>query len=420
MFFIIYGRQYAEIASIFGIVYVFTNSPLIISVAWNSSLIMMKVLTVFGTRPEAIKMAPLVKALAVNENIEAKVCVTAQHREMLDQVLDLFEIVPDYDLNIMRPGQDLTDVTCSILQKIKPVLTEFKPDYVLVHGDTSTTFATTLAAYYQQISVGHVEAGLRTRNIYSPWPEEGNRKLTGAITNIHFAPTDGSKANLLLESINESNIVVTGNTVIDALLNVRNRIENSTALQASLATQFPFLDSGNRLVLVTGHRRESFGGGFERICEAIAQLARQFTDVQFVYPVHLNPNVQEPVNRLLKNLTNVFLVEPQDYLPFVYLMIQSNIILTDSGGIQEEAPSLGKPVLVMRETTERPEAVEAGTVKLVGTNVEVIVENVIILLTNEEEYNKMSVAHNPYGDGNACQRIVDTLVTFNTPAKGRV
>ncbi len=370
----------------------------------------MKILTVFGTRPEAIKMAPLVHALAASKHIEAKVCVTAQHRGMLDQVLTLFEIKPDYDLNIMKPGQDLTDVTCNILQGLKTVLAEFKPDCVLVHGDTTTTLSTTLAAYYQKIPVGHVEAGLRTGNIYSPWPEEANRKLTGAIAQYHFAPTEGAKANLLREGVNEKNIIVVGNTVIDALLEIKQKIESDKTVQAEMASRFPFLDESKKLVLITGHRRESFGGGFERICEAIAQLAKDFKDTQFVYPVHLNPNVQEPVNRLLSGLENVILIEPQDYLPFVCLMYRSNIILTDSGGIQEEAPSLGKPVLVMRETTERPEAVDAGTVKLVGTDVKAIVENVSILLTNKEEYKRMSYAHNPYGDGKACKRIVNALV----------
>lgn len=370
----------------------------------------MKILTVFGTRPEAIKMAPLVHALSENEHVECKVCVTAQHREMLDQVLELFEINPDYDLNIMRPGQDLTDVTCNILQGLKSVLAEFRPDYVLVHGDTSTTLSATLAAYYQRIPVGHVEAGLRTGNIYSPWPEEGNRKLTGAIAGVHFAPTEGAKNNLLNEGCKANKIVVTGNTVIDALLEIKEKIEQSESLRNNLELTFPFLDTRRRMVLITGHRRESFGGGFERICEAIAQLAAEFPDVQFLYPVHLNPNVQEPVGRLLEGLGNVILIEPQDYLPFVYLMYRAELILTDSGGIQEEAPSLGKPVLVMRETTERPEAVEAGTVKLVGTNVSAIVTNVSQLLTNSEEYKKMSYAHNPYGDGKASQRIVRALL----------
>lgn len=368
-----------------------------------------RILTVFGTRPEAIKMAPLVHTLAADERFEAKVCVTAQHREMLDQVLELFEITPDYDLNLMKPGQDLTDITCGILQGLKPILAEFKPDYVLVHGDTATTLSTTLASYYQQIKVCHVEAGLRTGNIYSPWPEEGNRKLTGAITELHFAPTENSKQNLLKENISKDKIIITGNTVIDALLEVIEKLDTNVELKNSLEAQFDFLNSDKRLVLITGHRRESFGGGFERICEAIAQMAKAFPDVEFVYPMHLNPNVREPVNRLLKGLTNVFLIEPLDYLPFVYLMNKSYVLLTDSGGIQEEAPSLGKPVLVMRDTTERPEAVDAGTVKLVGTTVQTIVTELTELLLSEENYKKMSFAHNPYGDGIACQRIADTL-----------
>jgi UDP-N-acetylglucosamine 2-epimerase (non-hydrolysing) len=368
-----------------------------------------RILTVFGTRPEAIKMAPLVHALAADKRFETKVCVTAQHREMLDQVLELFEITPDYDLNLMKPGQDLTDITCGILQGLKPVLAEFNPEYVLVHGDTATTLSTTLAAYYQQIKVGHVEAGLRTGNIYSPWPEEGNRKLTGAIADLHFAPTEISKKNLLDENIAAENIIVTGNTVIDALHDVIEKLKTNIELKSSLEKQFNFLDDKKRLVLITGHRRESFGGGFERICEAIAQLAKAFPDVEFVYPMHLNPNVREPVNRLLADLKNVFLIEPLDYLPFVYLMNKSYVLLTDSGGIQEEAPSLGKPVLVMRDTTERPEAIDAGTVKLVGTEVDSIVTELSLLLSNEEAYKIMSFAHNPYGDGKACSRILDAL-----------
>ncbi|MCF4009273.1 non-hydrolyzing UDP-N-acetylglucosamine 2-epimerase [Rheinheimera sp. UJ63] len=370
----------------------------------------MKVLTVFGTRPEAIKMAPLVHALAADSRFQAKVCVTAQHREMLDQVLALFEIKPDYDLNIMKAGQTLTDVTTGILKGLQPVLSEFMPDVVLVHGDTATTLACSLAAYYQQIKLGHVEAGLRTGNIYSPWPEEGNRKLTGALASYHFAPTITSQQNLLAENVNSASISVTGNTVIDALLLVKQKIEQNTELANTLTSRYPFLDNNKKMILVTGHRRESFGGGFERICEALRQIAVNYSNCQIVYPVHLNPNVQEPVNRLLAGLSNVFLIEPQDYLPFVYLMMRSHIILTDSGGIQEEAPSLGKPVLVMRETTERPEAVSAGTVKLVGTDVEKITTEVGTLLTDEAAYNAMSRAHNPYGDGKACQRILDTLI----------
>jgi UDP-N-acetylglucosamine 2-epimerase (non-hydrolysing) len=370
-----------------------------------------KVLTVFGTRPEAIKMAPLVHALESDKRFESRCCVTAQHREMLDQVLELFEITPDYDLNLMRAGQTLNDVTAKIIQELKPVLEDFRPDVVLVHGDTATTFAASLAAYYEQIPVGHVEAGLRTGNIYSPWPEEGNRRLTGALTKFHFAPTEKSKLNLLRENFNPNDITVTGNTVIDALLMVKDKIEDDEDIKRTLAAQFPFLDEDKKLILVTGHRRESFGGGFERICEALAITAQAHPNTQILYPMHLNPNVREPVNRILADIENIYLIEPQQYLPFIYLMMRSNIILTDSGGIQEEAPSLGKPVLVMRDTTERPEAVEAETVKLVGTDVKVIVDNLNILLTNDEAYKNMSFAHNPYGDGLACQKILNVLET---------
>ncbi|MBI6918972.1 UDP-N-acetylglucosamine 2-epimerase (non-hydrolyzing) [Pseudomonas monteilii] len=373
----------------------------------------MKILTVFGTRPEAIKMAPLALALAADERFDARVCVTGQHREMLDQVLDLFEIKPDFDLNIMKPGQDLTDVSTSILQGMKNVFRDFKPDMVLVHGDTATTFATTLAAYYQQIPVGHVEAGLRTGNLYSPWPEEGNRKLTGALANIHFAPTADSRANLLREGIADDAIVVTGNTVIDALLDVVNRLKNDDVLYKKASAPSAFLDASRKLILVTGHRRESFGSGFERICQALVEVAQQHPEVDIAYPVHLNPNVREPVNRLLSGINNVHLIEPMDYLPFVHLMSRSHIILTDSGGIQEEAPSLGKPVLVMRETTERPEAVAAGTVRLVGSEVASIVRELNRLLADHEAYKSMSFAHNPYGDGKACSRIIDALLTLH-------
>nr|WP_136251680.1 UDP-N-acetylglucosamine 2-epimerase (non-hydrolyzing) [Ningiella ruwaisensis] len=369
----------------------------------------MKVLTVFGTRPEAIKMAPLAIKLAQEKSIDARVCVTAQHREMLDQVLSLFEIKPDYDLDIMTPGQDLTDVTGNILRGIKPILKEFSPDVVLVHGDTATTFATSLASYYQQIAVGHVEAGLRTGNIYSPWPEEANRKLTGAIATFHFAPTQTSKQNLLNESVSSDSITVTGNTVIDALLDVSDKLKKNNSLNTDMKKKFDFLQEEKKLILVTGHRRESFGGGFDRICEALVLTAEKHPNCQIVYPVHLNPNVQEPVNRLLKNIENIFLIEPQDYLPFVYLMNRSHVILTDSGGIQEEAPSLGKPVLVMRDTTERPEAVSAGTVKLVGTDVAKISDSLNELIVSDEAYKKMSFAHNPYGDGKACERIIKVL-----------
>ncbi|WP_174872028.1 non-hydrolyzing UDP-N-acetylglucosamine 2-epimerase [Pectobacterium polaris] len=369
----------------------------------------MKVLTVFGTRPEAIKMAPLVHALAQDGAFESRICVTAQHREMLDQVLRLFDITPDYDLDIMRPGQGLSEISCRILSGLEPVMAEFKPDLVLVHGDTTTTLATSLAAFYQRIPVGHVEAGLRTGNLYSPWPEEANRKLTGHLAMYHFAPTENSRQNLLREYLSDRHIFVTGNTVIDALFWVRDRILGDAALRRSLDEKYAFLDDNKKLILVTGHRRESFGGGFERICSALADIARRHPEVQIVYPVHLNPNVSEPVNRILSGIDNVMLIAPQDYLPFVYLMNRSYMILTDSGGIQEEAPSLGKPVLVMRDTTERPEAVEAGTVKLVGTEVTSIVDAVSMLLTDEEAYQAMSRAHNPYGDGQACQRIVDAL-----------
>lgn len=370
-----------------------------------------KTLCVFGTRPEAIKMAPLALSLGVDARFEAKVCVTGQHREMLDQVLDLFELKPDYDLNIMKPGQDLTDVTTAILHGMKDVLAEVKPDIVLVHGDTATTFATTLAAYYQQIPVGHVEAGLRTGNIYSPWPEEANRKLTGALAELNFAPTNRSRDNLLAEGIVTTRIHVTGNTVIDALLDVVGKLESNQVLMEQFDNQFDFLDTNRMMILVTGHRRESFGGGFDRICQALRETAIAHPDVQIVYPVHLNPNVLEPVRRLLSDIGNIHLIEPLDYLPFVYLMNRAHIILTDSGGIQEEAPSLGKPVLVMRNTTERPEAVDAGTVKLVGTDVEHIVKELKILLTDKVAYEAMSYAHNPYGDGKASQRIIEILAS---------
>lgn len=373
---------------------------------------MIKVLSVFGTRPEAIKMAPLVNQLKQDAAFDSRVCVTGQHREMLDQVLKLFEIKPEYDLAIMKPGQDLYDVTTSILLNIKPVLREFQPDIVLVHGDTSTTFAAALACYYEKVAVGHVEAGLRTGNIYSPWPEEANRKLTGALTRLHFAPTQTSADNLLAERVAPEHIVITGNTVIDALLQVVAKIEGNAELNQQFAAQFPFVQPERRMILVTGHRRESFGGGFEQICAALADIAKSFPDCDIVYPVHLNPNVKEPVYRLLSGVSNVHLIPPQDYLPFVYLMNRSYLVLTDSGGIQEEAPSLGKPVLVMRDTTERPEAVAAGTVKLVGTDKAKIVSEVTKLLTDSSYYDSMSFAHNPYGDGNACSRILASLKTL--------
>nr|WP_304523173.1 UDP-N-acetylglucosamine 2-epimerase (non-hydrolyzing) [Dechloromonas sp. H13] len=371
----------------------------------------MRVMCVFGTRPEAIKMAPVVKQLmSMPTNFNTKVCVTGQHRQMLDQVLDLFEIKPDFDLAIMKPGQDLAGVTAAILGGLNDLFQNEPPDVVLVHGDTATTFAATLAAYYHKIPVAHVEAGLRTGNIYSPWPEEGNRKLTGVLAQLHFAPTNVSRENLLREGCDDIDIFVTGNTVIDALLTIVAKLESEPMLRKRFENEFKFLNPDRKLVLVTGHRRESFGGGFERICKALVELAREFPDVEIVYPVHLNPNVREPVRRLLSDILNVHLIEPLDYLPFVYLMNQAHIILTDSGGIQEEAPSLGKPVLVMRDTTERPEAVEAGTVRLVGTDSEKIYEALSELLSDKKAYERMSFAHNPYGDGKSAQRISKILI----------
>jgi UDP-N-acetylglucosamine 2-epimerase (non-hydrolysing) len=376
---------------------------------------MKKVLLVFGTRPEAIKMAPLVKAFEQAQEIESKVCVTAQHREMLDQVLDIFEIVPDYDLNIMKPGQDLYDITSNVLLGMKDVLSDFAPDVVLVHGDTTTTSATSLAAFYQKIKVGHVEAGLRTGDMYSPWPEEANRQITGILANYHFAPTTTSKDNLLRENKKEADILVTGNTVIDALFLALYKIENSVELKntiiESISTQYK-IDDSKRLVLVTGHRRENFGQGFINICEALKTLALNNPDIDIVYPVHLNPNVQKPVKKLLSDVSNVHLIKPLQYDTFLYLMSKSYFIITDSGGVQEEAPSLGKPVLVMRDTTERPEALEAGTVKLVGTNSEMIIQVAQKLLDDKQEYEKMSKAHNPYGDGKACEKIVNFIKEF--------
>ncbi len=369
----------------------------------------MRILSVIGTRPEAIKMAPLVQALNRDNRFASSLCVTAQHRQMLDQVLDLFKLVPDFDLNIMKPGQGLTDITAAILTGLGDVLASFQPDLVLVHGDTTTTLATTLAAYYRQIPVGHVEAGLRTGNLYSPWPEEGNRKLTGALAALHFAPTESARNNLLAESVDPSSIHVTGNTVIDALLHVTGRLEVDNPLHEELKARFSFLDNSKQLILVTGHRRESFGDGFERICRALVEIVKSFPDVEVLYPVHLNPNVREPANRLLGDVDRIHLIEPLDYLPFTYLMNRAHLILTDSGGIQEEAPSLGKPVLVMRDTTERPEAVEAGIVKLVGTNIDKILNEAGTLLRDADAYRRMSVAQNPYGNGKACEQIIEIL-----------
>ena len=379
---------------------------------------MKTILLVFGTRPEAIKMAPLVKKLQeMPEEFQTVVCVTGQHREMLDQVLRLFDITPDYDLNIMKPNQDLYDITSRILLDMRDVLKEVQPDIVLVHGDTTTSMAAALAAFYQQIPVGHVEAGLRTGNIYSPWPEEMNRLITGRITTHHFSPTPLAKENLLREHVDEKQIIVTGNTVIDALQMVVKRLAEDKALANEVAAKIgqmgydmQRLEGNRRMVLITGHRRENFGEGFLNICHAIKHLAEQYKDVDFVYPMHLNPNVRKPVLEILgEKAENVFLIEPLDYLPFVYMMQHSTLILTDSGGVQEEAPGLGKPVLVMRDTTERPEAVEAGTVLLVGTNREKIEQGVSMLLDDVETYRRMSEAVNPYGDGLACERIAAAL-----------
>lgn len=354
-------------------------------------------------------MAPLVNALSDDARFESILCVTAQHREMLDQVVKDFELKPDFDLNVMNSNQSLNEVSASIITGMKPILERCKPDLVLVHGDTATTFSASLAAYYEKIKVGHVEAGLRTRDIYAPWPEEANRKLTSVIANYHFAPTESAKFNLLDEGVCESLIAVTGNTVIDALLSVKKRFLTDQSIFSSLAAEFDYLDCTKHVILVTGHRRESFGDGFERICLALSQIARSGQDIQIVYPVHLNPRVQEPVKRILGDLDNVFLIAPQKYLSFCYLMYRSTLILTDSGGVQEEAPSLGKPVLVMRSVTERPEAVDAGTVRLVGTCVDEITNQVNTLLNDPAEYNKMSFAHNPYGDGKASIRILNYL-----------
>lgn len=372
---------------------------------------MKKILSVFGTRPEAIKMAPVISALnAYPDRFMSKVCVTAQHREMLDQVLDLFEIVPNFDLDIMGQAQTLTDITSRVLQGLRPILQTFQPDVVLVHGDTTTTFAASLAAFYEKVAVGHVEAGLRTGRRYSPWPEEMNRCLTSRIAEFHFSPTERAKENLLAEGVQEDAVLVTGNTVIDALLSVVEMLHSDVVLQAKMAAHFGFLDPRKRFILVTGHRRESFGEGFESICNALKLISETWPNVEVVYPVHLNPQVREPVARILGGARGVHLIEPQEYLPFVYLMSRSYLIVTDSGGIQEEAPSLGKPVLVMRDTTERPEAVEAGTVKLVGCNKDVIVGEVSKLLLDEVAYDGMCRSYNPYGDGRAARRIVESFL----------
>lgn len=372
-----------------------------------------KVMLVFGTRPEAIKMAPLYHALRESSDFLTTVCVTAQHRQMLDQVLKVFEVSPDVDLDLMKPGQDLFDVTASVLLGMRDVFRQHRPDVVLVHGDTTTTLATAMAAFYVGVSVGHVEAGLRTHDVYAPFPEEFNRQVASKVSRWHFSPTPFSKQNLLAENVLDERITVTGNTVIDALLWVLDRIEASperrSAIVDFLSDRLPFNWRETRFVLITGHRRENFGDGFLQICEGIKELAKRYLTVHFVYPVHLNPNVQQPVKEILDGLDNVHLVEPLDYEPFVFLLKHSHIVLTDSGGIQEEAPSLGKPVLVMRDVTERPEAIDAGTVRLVGANRQRIVENICELLDNEESYRAMSRAHNPYGDGKACARIIEVL-----------
>jgi len=367
-----------------------------------------RIMLIFGTRPEAIKMAPVVRALNHAEQWEVKVCVTAQHRQMLDQVLNLFDIVPDYDLDMMKTDQDLTDITSNVLIGMREVLKHWKPDLVLVHGDTTTAMAASLASFYEMIPVAHVEAGLRTNDIYSPWPEEMNRRIVGRVASLHFAPTETARANLLAEGCADKSIFVTGNTVIDALLYVVKMINEDAALKCQLFERFTFIQGNKRLILVTGHRRENFGKGFEDICNALRIIAER-DDVEIVYPVHLNPNVNVPVRRILEGCSHIHLIEPLDYLPFVYLMKCAYILLTDSGGIQEEAPSLGKPVLVMRDTTERPEAVTAGTVKLVGIEQKKIVAETMMLLDNQEEYQRMSQAHNPYGDGSAAKRIAEKL-----------
>jgi UDP-N-acetylglucosamine 2-epimerase (non-hydrolysing) len=374
----------------------------------------MRILNVFGTRPEAIKMAPVIHALEAAPDMDCRVCVSAQHREMLDQALALFDISPDHDLNIMRANQDLAHITQAVLIGMMAVLEDEKPDRILVHGDTTTTFAAALAGFYKKIPVGHVEAGLRTGDRYAPYPEEINRKLTDGLCDLHFAPTQSAADNLRREDIDPKGISITGNTVVDALLLVARKLRNDESLNNSVAAAFPFLSADKQMVLVTGHRRENFGSGFERICQALAQLADR-DDVEIVYPVHLNPNVQDPVHRLLGNRPNVHLLAPQEYLPFVYLMNRCHLVITDSGGIQEEAPSLGKPVLVMRDVTERPEAVEAGTVKLVGTDTETIVAEAQLLLDDADAHVAMSRAHNPYGDGQAAARIVEEIRRAHAP-----
>lgn len=372
----------------------------------------LKILSVFGTRPEAIKMLPLVLSLSKENHIESKVCVTGQHREMLDQVLELFSIIPDFDLNLMQANQDLTDLSARLLQALKPVLHEYQPNLVLVHGDTTTSFIATLACYYQQIPVAHIEAGLRTQNIYSPWPEEGNRCLTACLATLHFAPTASARKNLLAENVVNEKIFVTGNTVIDALLFIKERLQHDESVQTRLHSLYPDLDLTKQILLVTSHRRENFGAGFKNICQGLKQVAEKYSELQIVYPVHMNPNVRNVVEQELTGISNIFLLPPQEYLSFVNLMVHSTIILTDSGGIQEEAPSLGKPVLVMRNVSERPEAIEAGTVKLIGTNPQTMVDEVSHLLNDQDYYKSMVQIDNPYGDGHACERIIKVINAF--------
>lgn len=368
----------------------------------------MKILIVIGTRPEAIKMAPLINLLISDSSFETKVCISGQHKEMIEPILELFEIIPDYDLKLMTPNKSLHEITSDVLISLSPILENDQPNIVLVHGDTATTFAAALAAFYKKIPVGHVEAGLRTWNLNSPWPEEGNRKLTDAIATYYFAPTKQSRQNLLSENVNSNSIFVTGNTVIDALLWAKDKLVGNDIIMRKLDNKFDFIDNSKKLILVTGHRRENFGVGFDNICDALLQVANK-SDVQIIYPVHLNPNVQGPVSKKLAGNADIYLLPPQDYLDFLYLMNLAYIILTDSGGIQEEAPSLGKPVLVMRDTTERPEAVTSGTVRLVGTSSKNIVNEVLTLLNNKDAYLKMSTAPNPFGDGNASHQIINIL-----------
>lgn len=371
---------------------------------------MYRLLVVFGTRPETIKLASLLRVLRHTSQFEVKVCVTGQHREMLDHALKLFDIRPDYDLDLMRPNQDLASITTGVLNGLNNLFNEIAPDYVIVHGDTTTAMAASLAAFYRQIPVAHVEAGLRTGNMMSPWPEEANRRIISLLASLNFAPTKQARKNLIHEQVDPLKIITTGNTVIDTLLMVKKEIEQDHSLQQQCLAQFPFLDPGKKLILVTGHRRESFGIKFKNFCNALRALALRHADIQIVYPVHLNPQVKTPVHNALQNLPNVFLLEPLDYRPFVYLMSRAYLIITDSGGIQEEAPSLGKPVLVVRDTTERPEAIEAGTARLVGTDTDVVVAAVENLLYDQGDYSRMAQAHNPFGDGKACVRIAEALI----------